>query len=365
MIRLENNGVAGAYTSSGTGTTIEFGMGTGEGGPNSQQGPEGGEFYWSDNFSTGHSETVFGGLALHLPSNRLAVSNMNPIDGRTDAGGMRIYNTDNGSTLQNYEVYKRDYGKAAGVGDMELLCAETLPPTHSIGNRVWLDSNNNGLADVGESAVPANVKLDLKDTGGTVLQSTQTDADGHYLFHGLAAGSYQVCLTADNFTSGGVLDKHRSSTGFTDANTTSVDGDDSGDDDASDGVCATLVALDATEPASETTATGNDGNDGHGTPDANSNLTVDFGVVPPVDLKLTKVVDKASANRGDILVYTLTLSNETEVAATGVKVVDNLPSGVTLVEATPSQGSFTVGEWTVGTVAANASVTLIIKVTVN
>lgn len=83
------------------------------------------------------------------------------------------------------------------------------------------------------------------------------------------------------------------------------------------------------------------------------------------DLKLSKTVDNASPKRGDTVTYTLTLSNETEVAATGVKVTDNLPTGVTFVEVTPSQGTFTGSEWEVGTVAGNSSVTLILKVMAN
>ena len=51
--------------------------------------------------------------------------------------------------------------------------------------------------------------------------------------------------------------------------------------------------------------------------------------------------------------------------ATGVKLTDNLPTGVSFVEVIPSQGSFTGNEWEVGTLAANSSATLILKVKVD
>jgi hypothetical protein len=156
-------------------------------------------------------------------------------------------------------------------------------PTHSIGNRVWIDANNNGLADVGELPVMAGVTLELKDEQGKTITSTTTDAAGRYLFSGLDAGSYQICVASSNFSTGGILQGYTASTGgnVLDANT-DIDGDDNGSDDTSTGLCSNLVVLDDKEPLLEATAGGNDGNDGAGTPDKNSNLTVDFGVVAPI-----------------------------------------------------------------------------------
>jgi uncharacterized repeat protein (TIGR01451 family) len=80
---------------------------------------------------------------------------------------------------------------------------------------------------------------------------------------------------------------------------------------------------------------------------------------------LTKLVDKPSVKRGELVTYTLTLSNQSNRTATGVKLTDNLPTGVSFVEVIPSQGSFTGNEWEVGTLAANSSATLILKVKVD
>ncbi len=62
----------------------------------------------------------------------------------------------------------------------------------SLGDRVWLDLNGNGLQDAGEAGV-AGVTLQLRTTAGAVLQTTMTDADGDYQFD-VAAGSYQVSI---------------------------------------------------------------------------------------------------------------------------------------------------------------------------
>ncbi|SEB14645.1 Cna protein B-type domain-containing protein, partial [Thiothrix caldifontis] len=156
-------------------------------------------------------------------------------------------------------------------------------PVHSLGNRVWVDANNNGLADESELPASAGITLALKDAEGAVISSTTTDAEGRYLFSGLAAGNYQVCVVADNFATGSLLEGYTASTGGTvaDANT-DIDGDDNGTDDLAQGLCTNLVTLNDQEPTLEVTASGDDGNDGVGTEDQRSNLTIDFGIVPPV-----------------------------------------------------------------------------------
>ena len=86
---------------------------------------------------------------------------------------------------------------------------------------------------------------------------------------------------------------------------------------------------------------------------------------PKTDLKLVKTVSKPTMRHGDAITYTITLINDSDVEATGVKVEDRLPTGLTLVTATPSQGTFAAGVWNVGTVAARATLTLTLAVTVD
>jgi serine-aspartate repeat-containing protein C/D/E len=61
-----------------------------------------------------------------------------------------------------------------------------------------------------------------------------------------------------------------------------IDGDDNGDDVSGD-ICTNLVDLNDEEPLNEFGFTDkNDGDDGKSTPDNRSNLSIDFGVVPPL-----------------------------------------------------------------------------------
>jgi uncharacterized repeat protein (TIGR01451 family) len=83
------------------------------------------------------------------------------------------------------------------------------------------------------------------------------------------------------------------------------------------------------------------------------------------DLEITKVADKTTVVSGNTITYTITLKNVGTASATGVKVKDAIPAGLTLSLATPSQGTYASGIWDVGTVAVGATLTLTITVTVD
>ena len=78
---------------------------------------------------------------------------------------------------------------AADADRLELMC----PPPSSIGDTVYCDSDGNGAQDPGELGISGvTVTLSLPDD--TLVDSTTTDADGKYLFSGLAAGQYVVTV---------------------------------------------------------------------------------------------------------------------------------------------------------------------------
>src|SRR5439155_17804 len=79
-----------------------------------------------------------------------------------------------------------------------------------------------------------------------------------------------------------------------------------------------------------------------------------------------KAVDNPAPNLGSNVVFTITLTNGGPSKATGVMVGDLLPSGVTYVSSTVSQGSYVsgTGVWTVGDVVSGGSATLTITATV-
>ncbi|VAW08066.1 internalin, putative, partial [hydrothermal vent metagenome] len=87
--------------------------------------------------------------------------------------------------------------------------------------------------------------------------------------------------------------------------------------------------------------------------------------VPAVDVTVSKVVDTATANPGDTVTFTITAGNSGPGTATGVVITDVLPTGLTLLSATPSLGTMTGSTWTVGALGDGASATLTIVTTVD
>ncbi|MBO3700897.1 DUF11 domain-containing protein, partial [Roseivirga sp. E12] len=89
---------------------------------------------------------------------------------------------------------------------------------------------------------------------------------------------------------------------------------------------------------------------------------------PRADLSLDKTVSSTSPNVGDVITFTVTLTNNgPDVAdATGIQVTDQIPTGYTFGTATPSQGTYTsgTGVWAVGTLAKDATATLTVTATV-
>ncbi len=79
-----------------------------------------------------------------------------------------------------------------------------------------------------------------------------------------------------------------------------------------------------------------------------------------IDLSVTKAVDNANPNRGENVTFTVTVNNAGPTTATGVIVRDALPTGLTFVSTTPSQGSYntTTGQWVVGSLPAATTQTL-------
>ncbi len=81
------------------------------------------------------------------------------------------------------------------------------PTAGSIGNQIWYDTNENGVFDSGEPALP-NIPVTLREAGadgnlGTaddIIRTTTTDNNGQYQFSGLPAGTYQVTVPTPNGT---------------------------------------------------------------------------------------------------------------------------------------------------------------------
>jgi protocatechuate 3,4-dioxygenase beta subunit len=67
----------------------------------------------------------------------------------------------------------------------------TQQPPASLGDRVWYDTDKDGVQDAGETGVPG-VIVQLYSAAGALVAETRTDANGNYRFENLVPGDYYV-----------------------------------------------------------------------------------------------------------------------------------------------------------------------------
>ena len=81
---------------------------------------------------------------------------------------------------------------------------------------------------------------------------------------------------------------------------------------------------------------------------------------PDADVAMAKTVDDPTPAVGQTVTFTVTATNNGPSPATGVVVNDQLPAGLSLSAASPSQGTYdsTTGIWTVGPINVTQSATL-------
>lgn len=149
------------------------------------QGANGGEWYWGDvtrgsgNSVPAHMETASGGTELLAGSNQVVSTSMSPV--RLNSAGVKFFNNQTGKDDVNYEIFTPNQtlaqAKSGALGDLELL---TAAAPVEIGNRIWNDSNHNGVQDPNERALPGvTVQMVIN---GIVVASAVTDALGNYYF---------------------------------------------------------------------------------------------------------------------------------------------------------------------------------------
>lgn len=92
-----------------------------------------------------------------------------------------------------------------------------------------------------------------------------------------------------------------------------------------------------------------------------------FSPTVTADLNLGKTVDDATPAEGGTVNYTVTVTNAGPGPATVVQIVDLLPAGLTLVAATPNQGSYdpVSGDWYVGNIPVGGNATLALQAQVD
>jgi uncharacterized repeat protein (TIGR01451 family) len=121
---------------------------------------------------------------------------------------------------------------------------------------------------------------------------------------------------------------------------------------------ATVVSPNSLVNTASVTATESDPNPGNNSASATE-------TPQRADLALTQSVDNPAPSSGQVVRFTVTLTDSGLDPATNVTVQDLLPSGLSLLAATPSQGTYSsgTGVWTVGTVSGATPQTLQIQAT--
>ena len=160
------------------------------------QGPGGGEFFWSDQAENSggvfpptdpvgaHEENILGGLNYIMGTQEVSSTVYDPLTAPR-LGGVRWFNNTDGSTKRGYVIVNTNavnnpatMGKSLDVGDLDVACA--LPPIE-IGNRVWTDTDRDGIQDAGEVGI-SGLTVDLYK-GATKVGTTTTNANGEYYFN--------------------------------------------------------------------------------------------------------------------------------------------------------------------------------------
>ena len=81
------------------------------------------------------------------------------------------------------------------VTDLDAGLVPEPPSTASVGDRVWMDADGDGVQDAGEAGV-SGVAVELFDGQGNPMASDVTNGAGNYSFSGLDPGSYFLAFTA-------------------------------------------------------------------------------------------------------------------------------------------------------------------------
>lgn len=245
----------------------------------------------------------------------------------------------------------------------------------TIGNQLFLDRNNNGLLDGTDSGI-GGVSLRLyTDTNGnsildpaeitaqptppTTTSSTSGGSLGQYTFGDLLPGSYIVLVPDSQFLTGAPLFNHSVSPipGAPPAN------------NGNTGTVLTGVGIVSAVTLVANSAPVNDGDS-----DPNTNLSRDFGFVS-APLSITKTASPTAVRTGDLITYTLTVTNNGPSLSTSTVISDPLPTGLsnasgtyTITNPSATGGTATVAGSTVtanvGTLAVGQIATVTIIATV-
>ena len=252
------------------------------------------------------------------------------------------------TTATSNEDKKYDY-KGIG-GDVEVLSVVPV----SIGSYAWIDDGDGKQDNRDVCLNGATVTLHHDENmsakvyeidGTTEVQPQDTHDCGKYHFENLPEGNYRVCITPpDN----NVIHYEP---------TVDQNGGDNNDSEFDSNIkeeingeyCSGMFTLVAnSEPIESTEERGDKVDNVH---DTWGNMTVDFGFVKKqFDLSIEKTLVNSGKtyHPGDDVNFTITVTNEGNMDATNVKIIDYVPAGLELVNSSDINK-------TIGAIAAGQS----------
>ncbi|MDT0892302.1 SdrD B-like domain-containing protein [Staphylococcus pseudintermedius] len=101
---------------------------------------------------------------------------------------------DSDGLIANIDVTQDDMSIDAGFFPLENWNPQPKDETYTIGDFVWRDEDHNGVQNDGEQGLEG-VLVTLKTADGVVLNTTTSDANGHYQFTNVQKGKYIVEFT--------------------------------------------------------------------------------------------------------------------------------------------------------------------------
>jgi uncharacterized repeat protein (TIGR01451 family) len=157
----------------------------------------GGQYFWSYDLNT----NTFVNLTENISANSQLAKD----------GQGRLWGLSNASTVFQVQVSGSTVSEVPGTNKStgnhtSADAAECAVGLNTIGDRVWNDTNGNGIQDAGEAGI-GNVTIDLYwdlndngkiDAGEPVLETKTTDANGAYDFNQLLFGGYVVKVSDKN-----------------------------------------------------------------------------------------------------------------------------------------------------------------------
>ncbi|MPQ43543.1 SdrD B-like domain-containing protein [Clostridium tarantellae] len=208
--------------------------------------------------------------------------------------GFQFTLKDQGSDITKNSKARETSGKTENItltaGQANLNIDAGLVKLGRVGDTVWLDLNEDGIKDINEpgiSGVTVNL-YDCTDTSqSTVKYSATTNLEGIYIIENVKPGSYFAVFSKP------VGYRFITTRGLVDVN--------------GKGQCFTLQS-------------------------GGENLDVDAPLIDEKDVKVTKSVDKRSAEIGEELTYTITIANNGVFKVENVTLIDRLPQGTTFVQ---------------------------------